>query len=150
MLSLVGSLLGFTTSLLPKVLDYFQARQDKAHELAVMDRQMSLAEKGHEMRLEEININADIRETESLHRHDGKVGIRWIDALRGSVRPVVTYIMVLEFDFIKSAAMYLIFGSSGVNLETLALIWDEETRALFAGILSFWFGHRALKSFHRK
>ncbi len=58
--------------------------------------------------------------------------------------------MVLEFVFIKSAAMYLIFGSSGVNLETLALIWDEETRDLFAAILSFWFGHRALKSFHRK
>jgi len=150
MLSLVGSLLGFTTSLLPKVMDYFQDRQDKVHELAVMDKQLSLAEKGHEMRLEEINIGADIRETESLHRHDRKVGNRWIDALRGSVGPVVTYILVLEFDYIKSAAMYLIFGSSGVNLETLALIWDEETRALFAGILSFWFGYRALKSFHRK
>ena len=45
MLSLVGSLLGFTTSLLPKVMDYFQDRQDKALELAVMDKQMSLAER---------------------------------------------------------------------------------------------------------
>jgi len=27
------------------------------------------------------------------------------------------------------------------------MVWDDETRALFAAILSFWFGHRALKSF---
>ncbi|MDP6691083.1 MAG: hypothetical protein QF384_16445, partial [Alphaproteobacteria bacterium] len=105
-------------------------------------------ERGHEMRLEEINIEADIRETESLHRHDRKAGIAWVDGLRGSVRPVVTYIMVLEFVFIKTAAMFLIFGADGVTLDTLAVVWDEETRALFAAILSFWFGHRALKSFY--
>jgi len=150
MLSLFGSLLGFGTSFLPKVMEYFQDRQDKAHELQVMDKQMAMQERGHEMRLEEINIDADIRETESLHRHDRKAGVVWVDALRGSVRPVVTYVMVLEFVFIKSAAMYLIFGADGVSLDTLNMIWDEETRALFAAILSFWFGHRALKSFYPK
>ena len=148
MLSLFGSLLGFGTSFLPKVMEYFQDRQDKAHELAVMEKQMAMQERGHEMRLDEINIEADIRETESLHKHDRKTGVTWVDALRGSVRPVVTYIMVLEFVFIKTAAMYLIFGTDGVTLDTLALVWDEETRALFAAILSFWFGHRALKSFY--
>lgn len=61
----------------------------------------------------------------------------------------MTYILVLEFVFIKSTAMYLIFGSDGVTLETLDMVWDDETRALFAAILSFWFGHRALKSFQR-
>jgi len=150
MLSLLGSLLGFGTSFLPKIMEYFQDRQDKAHELQVMDKQMAMQERGHEMRLEEINIDADIRETESLHRHDRKAGVVWVDALRGSVRPVVTYVMVLEFVFIKSAAMYLIFGADGVSLDTLNMIWDEETRALFAAILSFWFGHRALKSFYPK
>ncbi len=154
MLSLIGSLLGFGTSFLPKIMDYFQDRQDKAHELEVMarqlDMQLQLQQAGHEMRLEEINIGADIRETESLHKHDRKVGVTWVDALRGSVRPVVTYIMVLEFVFIKSAAMYLILGSDGVTMDTLDQVWDAETRALFAAILSFWFGHRALKTFYPK
>jgi len=150
MLSLFGSLLGFGTSFLPKVMEYFQDRQDKAHELQVMDKQMAMQERGHKMRLEEINIEADIRETESLHKNDGPTGVTWVDALRGSVRPIVTYIMVLEFVFIKSAAMYLIFGADGVSLDTLNMVWDEETRALFAAILSFWFGHRALKSFYPK
>ncbi|MBT3977816.1 MAG: hypothetical protein HOE98_15345 [Rhodospirillaceae bacterium] len=80
----------------------------------------------------------------------GKVDVTWVDALRGSVRPMVTYIMVLEFVFIKSAAMWLIFGTDGVSLDTLNQVWDAETRALFAAILSFWFGHRALKTFYPK
>ena len=86
MLSLLGSLLGFGTSFLPKVMDYFQDRQDKAHELAVMDKQMSMQRRGHEMRLEEINVEADIREIESLQNHDRVTGITWVDALRGLIR----------------------------------------------------------------
>jgi hypothetical protein len=39
MLSLLGSLLGFGTSFLPKVMDYFQDRQDKAHEIAMLKAQ---------------------------------------------------------------------------------------------------------------
>jgi hypothetical protein len=34
MFSLLGSLLGFGTSFLPKVMDYFQDKQDKKHELS--------------------------------------------------------------------------------------------------------------------
>lgn len=150
MLSLLGSLLGFGTSFLPKIMGYFQDRQDKAHELRIMDKQLEAQLQAHSQRLEEINVDADIRETESLHKHDRKVDVAWVDALRGSVRPVVTYIMVAEFVFIKSVAMYLIFGAQGVTLETLSMVWDEETRALFAAILSFWFGHRAMKSFYPK
>ena len=77
MLSLLGSLLGFGTSFLPKVMDYFQDRQDKAHELAVMTRQMELQlklqEAGAAMRLAEINVDADIRETEALHREQVRI-----------------------------------------------------------------------------
>jgi len=40
MLSLLGSLLGFGTSFLPKVMEFFQDKQDKKHELQVMEVQI--------------------------------------------------------------------------------------------------------------
>ena len=40
MLSLLGSVLGFGTSFLPKVMDYFQDKEDKKHELLLMDKQI--------------------------------------------------------------------------------------------------------------
>ena len=40
MLSLLGSLLGFGTSFLPRILDYFKEKRDQAHELSMMDKQL--------------------------------------------------------------------------------------------------------------
>jgi len=31
--------------------------------------------------------------------------------------------------------------------EALPRIWDQETQALFAAVMSFWFGNRALSKF---
>ena len=39
MLSLLGSLLGFGTSFLPKLLGFFEEKRDQAHELKLMDKQ---------------------------------------------------------------------------------------------------------------
>ncbi|HAI18752.1 MAG TPA: hypothetical protein DCM10_12370, partial [Xanthomarina gelatinilytica] len=60
MLTLLGSVLGFGTSFLPKVMDYFQDRSDKKHELLVLELQMKAQSQGHSERLEEINAEADI------------------------------------------------------------------------------------------
>ena len=63
MLTLLGSLLGFGSSLLPKVFEFFQERADRAHELAIIDRQMEQMKLGSALKLEEINAKADIAET---------------------------------------------------------------------------------------
>ena len=60
MLTLLGSLLGFGSSLLPKVFEFFQERADRAHELAIIDRQMEQMKLGSALKLEEINAKADI------------------------------------------------------------------------------------------
>jgi len=50
MFSLLGSLLGFTTSALPSVLNFFQQKSDQKHEREMaqlqIDRELALAEKG--------------------------------------------------------------------------------------------------------
>ena len=40
MLSILGSVLGFGTSFLPKVLGFFEEKRDQAHELQMMDKQL--------------------------------------------------------------------------------------------------------------
>jgi hypothetical protein len=47
---------------------------------------------GHNQRLEEITLNADINESLALLKHDSQPsGVKWVDGLRSSVRPVITY-----------------------------------------------------------
>ena len=145
MLTLLGSLLGFVTSAFPDLLGLFRDSQDRKHELAILDRQMEQMKLGHQQRLEEIEIQGDIAESQALYRHDKPVGVVWVDSLRASVRPIITYAFFLLFAAVKGSALYLLIAVEGLLLaEALPQIWDPETQALFAAVMSFWFGQRAL------
>lgn len=144
MLSLLGSLLGFGTSFLPKVMDYFQDRSDKAHELQVMEVQIRQQKELASQKLEMVNVEADVREIEALQKSMQPTGVAWVDGLRGSVRPVITYAFFGLFVFVEVSA-YLTLTAAGVSgLDAVNAVWDEDTKALFAAVIAFWFGGRAI------
>ncbi len=134
MLTLLGSLLGFGTSLVPKVIDFFQDRADKKHELEVMTRQA-------EIQLDKTAIDANIREVETIHEHDSSLdGAPWVNTLRASVRPVITYMFFTEFVVLTVA----VWGG-WITTTEYTLIWNSETQALWAAIAAFWFGGRQFR-----
>ena len=144
MLTLLGSLLGFFSSALPKFLDIWQGRNDREHELEILDRQMEQMRLGHSQRLEEISVNADIQESLALYKHDASIpSSNWVNNLRASVRPIITYAFFLLFASVKLSALYILIINQQMHIsQALIKVWDGETQALFAGILSFWFGNR--------
>lgn len=146
MLTLLGSLLGFISSAFPDLLKLWQDHQDRRHELAILDRQMEQMKLGHSQRLEEIAVEADIAESQALYKHDSQPsGVKWVDGLRASVRPVITYAFFLLFATVKVTTLYVLMVDVGLALVVaLPQIWDPETQALFAAVMSFWFGQRAL------
>ena len=134
MLTLLGSLLGFGTSLIPKVIDYFQDKSDKKHELEVMTRQA-------EIQLDKTAIDANIREVETIHEHDSSLdGAPWVNTLRASVRPIITYMFFTEFVVLTVA----VWGG-WITTTEYTLIWNSETQALWAAIAAFWFGGRQFR-----
>lgn len=144
MLSLLGSVLGFGTSFLPKVMDFFQDKQDKKHELAIMEVQIRQQKEVAVQQLEMVNVEADIREIEAIQKSVQNTGVRWIDGLRGSVRPVITYCFFGLFIFVEISA-YVSLTASGISsLQAVQLVWSDEVMGLFAAVLSFWFGGRAI------
>ena len=144
MLSLLGSLLGFGTSFLPKVMDYFQDRSDKAHELKVMEVQIRQQKELASQKLEMVNVEADIREVEALQKSMQPTGVAGGDGLRGSVRPVITYAFFGLFVFVEVSAYYALTAQGVSGLDAVNAVWDEDTKALFAAVIAFWFGGRAI------
>jgi len=146
MLTLLGSLLGFISSTFPDLLKFWQDKQDRKHELQILDRQMEQMRLGHNQRLDEIAINADVSQSLALYKHDSQPsGVTWVDGLRASVRPMITYGFFILFAWVKLSAVVLLMNQDGLSInEALIQIWDAETQALFAGILTFWFGSRSL------
>ncbi|MBN8531560.1 MAG: hypothetical protein J0L97_06855 [Alphaproteobacteria bacterium] len=89
---------------------------------------------GHANRLEEIQTQADIAESRALYR-TYNTGIRWVDALNGTVRPVIAYAFFLLYAVVKAMQF---------SADLPWLLWTEEDQAIFAGIISFYFGQRAM------
>lgn len=145
MLSLIGSLLGFGTSFLPKLLGYFEEKRDQAHELAVLDKQIEAQERVAAVKLQMVNVEADIRETESLHKEHASItkkASQWVVNLSATVRPVMTYLLFFEFITLTWLLAY-----DGISKDLYLTIWNNEMQAIWAAVVSFWFGSR---SFNRK
>ena len=150
MLTLLGSLLGFLSSAFPDVLRLWRDRADRKHELAILDRQMEAQRQGHTQRLAEIEVQADIAESRALYTHASQPsGVLWVEALRASVRPIITYAFFVLFATVKIAALLQLLDQGVDFTNGLIAIWDAETQALFAAVMSFWFGQRALQKARR-
>lgn len=148
MLTLLGSFLGLLGSFVPEILKHLRDRFDKQHELALLDRQMELMKTNHHQRLQAIDALGDIYEAQVLYNHARPTRIPWVDALSGSVRPVITYVFFLLYGSVKVAQGFLL--AHGVPVaQILVHLWHPEDQALFAAVMSFWFGQRSLLKFRR-
>ena len=157
MIALLGSLLGFFSGFVPELLKIWNDRSDKKHELMLMQKQIEATEHTNKYKLEAINVESDIREKEALYKHDSKPsGIGWIDGLRASVRPVITYSFFILFAAVKvtiligAMRVYDHMGMGVAFIEAMPLIWDSKTEVLFAAIISFWFGSRAINKVYNR
>lgn len=128
--SLGGALLGF----IPEVFKMFKDASDKKHELAVMQMQMQNQLQLGAMHLDEIGAQADITESAAIYQ-TYKTDIHWVDALNGTVRPVICYAFFALYVYMKWC-----FYKTGF----IGGLWVEEDTILFAGIISFYFGNRGL------
>jgi hypothetical protein len=147
MLTLVGSILGFLGSAMPEAFKLFREAQDRKHELAILDRQMELQKLGHDQRLQEIQVQADVAESQALYTYANRpTGVPWVEALQATVRPVITYAYFAVFATVKLAVLISLLGDAAIT-STVAFttMWDGETQALFAAVMSFWFGSRAIE-----
>ena len=146
MISLIGTLIGFGTSIVPEVLGYFKQKQANEQQLNMLEAKAKYASQLSELKLKELDAEADIQETKSIYEHDRTIDASpFIDSLRGSVRPVITYLFFLMFICVKGVLMYALISNQNVDWTVaIEMAWDPETQAIFSAIIAFWFGNRAM------
>jgi hypothetical protein len=162
MLSLFSTLGGLLISGLPKLLEYFQDKADKKHELELAqmqtERELQMLERGYlaqakveEIRTDQIAINADMEMTKAAYEHDAKVlekASPWVASFVGTVRPTVTYLFVIELFVINVGIGVYAFTHPGIisNIDDLIKIaqeiFSDDEMAMLGGIIGFWFGSR--------
>lgn len=165
MIALFSALLGFLGAALPEGVALFREGKDRAHELALLKLQMAHQEQQAaaqketariqaESQLEALSLASLAKESLALNARvkDSLVGIAWVDALSGSVRPILTYLFCLLYISIKWAQFYALLypmlpWQQGLRAqEAMMMVWTQDDMALFTAIIAFWFGQR---TFHK-
>lgn len=157
MFTLFTTIVSFLTAGVPKVLDFFQDKGDKKHELEMaqlqLTRELELQKAGfvqqakiEEIKLDEIQTTTASAEQQALYTHDIEIGrgaSRWAINARSLVRPIVTYTLLLLLVFIEVAG-FIYATQTGVPFPVaIDKLWDKDMEVVWASVLSFWFGSRA-------
>jgi len=149
---ILGSLLGFGGSVVPAITDHFKAKNEQKFELAKMEKMAELRQAGFDQEYKMYETKADDAEHARLVQHDMSInqGTGFISALQKSVRPVITYCFFILFAVIEVTLLLEALEKGTDFSEAINILWDEDTKAIFAAIISFWFGSRAIDKGRKK
>lgn len=146
MLALLAPLFGILGSLLPSIVRIFERKQELKYEIALTQIKLEAAERSADLQYHVEEIKADSELRQSALDHDKSIdGGKFLNALRASIRPVVTYSFFFLFVAVKWAAAYVMI-KQGQDIPTmLDAVWDPDTMSLFSTIIAFWFGSRVME-----
>ncbi len=146
MLALLSPLIGIVGSLLPSVVRIFERKQELKHEIELSKIKLDGAIEAAKLNIQIEEIKADVTEGQSLRDHDKSIdGGKFLNALRASIRPVITYLFFFLFVAVKVSAAYVMLANGQSVPVMLDAVWDIETMSLFSTIMAFWFGSRVIE-----
>lgn len=143
---LLGSVLGFGGSVVPAITDHFKTKANNKFELQKMEKMAELRAAGFDHEMKMFETQAADNEHKRLIEHDISInqGTGIIAGLQKSVRPVITYCFFGLFAVIEVTLLMDALEKGTDFSEAINILWDDDTKAIFAAIISFWFGSRAI------
>ena len=90
-------------------------------------------------------LEADMAEIVATHTERASTvhkGPQWLAVLSTSVRPVVTYLIIIEFLAINWATAWVVISEDGVTVQNLLGILETDFMGLVSCVVAFWFGNR--------
>ena len=121
-------------------------KADNKFKLEQMTHMAELRKMGFDQDIKMYEQQASDQEHQRLIDHDIAIakstGI--IAGLQKSVRPVITYCFFGLFAAIEVSLLMDALDKGADLTQALNVLWDDDTKAIFAAIISFWFGSRAI------
>ncbi|OFX06629.1 MAG: hypothetical protein A3D94_00680 [Alphaproteobacteria bacterium RIFCSPHIGHO2_12_FULL_66_14] len=104
---------------------------------------MQMIQAGHAAKMGEINTQADVAtELAAFTAALKPSGVKWVDAFNAFVRPFLTLCFFALYAGVKAAQFAILQQDHGGSAATLLSMWGEEDWAVWAAIVTFWFGNR--------
>lgn len=161
--TLFGGLLGGIFRCVPELLKWLDRKDERAHELAMQDKQIQYTQIQGAQKINEIAaenqgswntgyIEALKQALSSQSQPLQFTGKWYVDILSVvanflsiTVRPVITYWFFAIYCSAKIAMFIGMIQTHTAIIEAIKLIWTVDDQALLAGILNFWFLNRVFE-----
>ena len=151
---LLGSIFGGVFRLAPEVLKWLDKKNEREHELAMFKNQCELEQMRGQQKLAEIGaqreaavdvgvmdaFNSAIQQQAEMVKAAGG----WVASLSASVRPVVTYWVLLIYTFIHVWFSYNAWVMGSPPTEVFKTMMTPDFSALLSGTINYWFLDRTL------
>jgi hypothetical protein len=152
-LTLLGGGLGGLMRLLPAVLKLFGDKKDADHEYRMTQLQVKIDAARAAADLDKIHAQGDASEKdktllayiEAIKGQGQMSGVKWVDALNQSVRPVVTYWWLILFTVYKIATLVIVAATVPTLAEFVVVMWTPQDWGILSMILGFWFVDRSIR-----
>lgn len=151
---IIGSLIGGLFRLAPEVLKWLDKKDERAHELAMFDRQCTLERERGAQKLAEIGAQRDMaidsgvmdafsaainQQTEMVKAAGG-----WAAKASAAVRPLVTYWVWTLYSAAFITLLWITWQVTRDPAQLVKLVLTADFMAILGGITNYWFLDRTL------
>jgi hypothetical protein len=155
MIELIGLIFGGVSRLGQHWMELRDKDKERGHEAVMYDKQVALADRRfeHDADLRRMDAGAADSQAEwaalmagvDAQAREAQAAGGWVAKLSASVRPAVTYWLMLIYTAAKAAMLYSALASGVPLAEAVLAMYSAADAALLSSILSFWFVDRSLR-----
>lgn len=152
-IALLGGGLGGVLRLIPEGIRYFSEKKDRDHEFRMTELQLKIDTARSEHEIDKVHAQGDAAAQagemqafiEAIKMQGQLTGVKWIDGLNSSVRPVVTYWWLILFTVYKAALLVSSYYYFTTWDNFIAKLWTAQDAGTLSMILGFWFVDRSIR-----
>jgi hypothetical protein len=143
MFSVLAALIGFFSSMIPKFIDAWDRQSQRAHELRLEQMKIEMLKVEGDISLEKQRIIKELQHIKSAYENEDQFKDlpMWMNIIRASVRPVITYLLFGFFLLVKGSMLFQLLANDVLTVDAVKIIFDDETKLLLIAVLTFWFGN---------
>ena len=148
--SILGGALGGVFRLAPEVFKFFDAKNERAHELAMQDKQLEFAKLQGQNKVQEAQIQQETVDIGALRdvlvSQAQLTGNKFIDFVNSFVRPYFAYSFSFLYFGVKITFGIALLQSGSSAYEIAKALYAPDDQALFWGVVNFFFLDRVIRA----
>lgn len=143
--TLLGGVFGGVLRLAPEVFKIFDKKNERAHELRLLEAEMEFAKVRGEIAMRQTEAQMTMAEMDTMaeafkeQSRTAQAAGKFVAGISALVRPTVTYLFLALYAAVKVAAYLIAIEQGGNWKEVLTTMWGQDDLAVFNMIISFWF-----------